>query len=118
MLKYGSPPTSLPSNSSTSIHTIDSLESGNVSRRKVSLGYQEEKFAPTRSSNVTYLTNEEKYKALQNSVSLRNLYEEIFKPTTGIPLQAHRYRLRTYNNCLLGSELVDWLIYQQKSNNR
>lgn len=30
----------------------------------------------------------------------------------------HRYRLRTYTDCFLGSELVDWLICQQKANSR
>lgn len=71
-----------------------------------------------RTSGDTYLTVEEKCRALQNSVSLRNLYEEIFRTNNGIILQTHRYRLRTYNNCLLGSELVDWLICQQKANTR
>lgn len=117
--KYGSPlNTNTSQNSSLSSLSADAHESGVTLKRKISLGYQEEKFASGRSSNVTYLTSEEKFRALQSSTSLRNLYEEIFRPTTGIPLQTHRYRLRTYNNCLLGSELVDWLICQQKSNNR
>jgi hypothetical protein len=65
-----------------------------------------------------YLTTEEKCKALQNSVSLRALFEEISRTTTGIPLGTHKYRLRTYTDCFLGSELVDWLICQQKANSR
>lgn len=76
------------------------------------------KFWISFSSHVTYLTTEEKCKALQNSISLRNLFEEICKPTTGVPFDTHRYRLRTYTQCILGSELVDWLIFQQKANNR
>ncbi|EFA00380.1 1-phosphatidylinositol 3-phosphate 5-kinase [Tribolium castaneum] len=94
----------------------DSVEVGNILRRKISVGYQEEKFASGQSS--MYLTTEEKCKALQNSVSLRALFEEICRTTTGIPLGTHRYRLRTYTDCFLGSELVDWLICQQKANSR
>ncbi|KAK9746951.1 FYVE zinc finger [Popillia japonica] len=97
--------------------TNDIIESGGTLKRKVSVGYQEEKFAPG-SSSVNYITIEERCRALQNSVSLRNLYEEICKPTTGIILRSHKYRLRTYSECFLGSELVDWLIRQQKANTR
>jgi len=70
------------------------------------------------SSTVSYLTTEEKCKALQNSVSLRNLFEEICKPTTGINFTSYKFRLRTYSHCFLGSELVDWLICQQKAKTR
>lgn len=72
----------------------------------------------SRSASTSYLSAEERCKVLQNSLSLRNLYEEMCRPTTGIPLRSHRYRLRTYSDCFLGSELVDWLIYQQKANTR
>ncbi|KAG5896372.1 hypothetical protein JTB14_005849 [Gonioctena quinquepunctata] len=89
----------------------------NTSKRKISVGYQEEKFA-SRGENVTYLTAEEKLKALQNSSSLRTLFEEICKPSTGVQFETHRYRLKMYTECFLGSELVDWLIFQQKAKNR
>ncbi|CAH0546520.1 unnamed protein product [Brassicogethes aeneus] len=85
-------------------------------KRKISVGYQEEKFASE--SSVSYITAEEKIRALQNSTSLRNLYEDICKSNTGVPLKTHRYRLRNYYNCFLGSELVDWLIFQQKAKTR
>ncbi|CAH1155707.1 unnamed protein product [Phaedon cochleariae] len=94
-----------------------SLSDGNTLRRKISVGYQEETFA-SGGSNTSYLTTEEKCKALQNSISLRNLFEEICKPTIGINFETHRYRLKTYTECFLGSELVDWLIFQQKAKNR
>uniref|UniRef100_A0A1Y1N0Y2 1-phosphatidylinositol-3-phosphate 5-kinase n=1 Tax=Photinus pyralis TaxID=7054 RepID=A0A1Y1N0Y2_PHOPY len=95
-----------------------SLETGGTLRRKISLGYQEEKFAIGRPPSESYMSPEEKCKVLQNSASLRSLYEEICRPASGVPLQIHRYRLRTYSDCFLGSELVDWLIYQQKANSR
>lgn len=66
----------------------------------------------------TCLTSEEKIKALQNSSSLRNLYEEIYKPTTGVQFEIHRHRLKMCNDCILGSDLVDWLIFQQKAKSR
>ncbi|RZB49897.1 1-phosphatidylinositol 3-phosphate 5-kinase [Asbolus verrucosus] len=109
-------PTTAQQDSAAQNLNKDSLEVGNILRRKISVGYQEEKFALGQ-SNI-YLTTEEKCKALQNSVSLRALFEEISRSTTGIPLGTHRYRLRTYTDCFLGSELVDWLIYQQKANTR
>lgn len=71
-----------------------------------------------RSESETYLSAEEKCQVLQSSISLRNLYEEMCRPTTGILLQTHNYRLKTYPNSFLGSDLVDWLIYQQKANTR
>lgn len=66
----------------------------------------------------SYLSPEEESRVLQSSSSMRNLYEEMCKPITGVPLQAHKYRLTTYTECFLGSELVDWLIYQQTANSR
>ncbi|RZC37228.1 DEP and/or FYVE domain containing protein, partial [Asbolus verrucosus] len=117
--KFGSTalsPTTAQQDSSAQNLKKDSLEVGNILRRKIPVGYQEEKFALGQ-SNI-YLTTKEKCKALQNSVSVRVLFEEISRSTTGIPLGTQRYRLRTYTDCFLGSELVDWLIYQQKTNTR
>lgn len=81
------------------------------------LGYQEEKFSLGRSSNPNYISSEERIKILRNSVSLRNLFEEL-SGSTGILLQTHRYRLRSYSNCFLGSDIVDWLISQRKASTR
>ncbi|XP_017776695.1 PREDICTED: 1-phosphatidylinositol 3-phosphate 5-kinase [Nicrophorus vespilloides] len=102
---------------SPNANSVKSIEAGGTLKRKISVGYQEEKFAAGRSS-VSYLSSEEKLRALQNSTSLRNLYEEISKPNSGIEFTSRRYRLRNYNDCLMGSELVDWLIRQQKANSR
>lgn len=116
--KYGSGANLNISQGLSPAASIDSIESNLAARRKISLGYQEGNVAINRKTSSSYLSNEEKVKALQNSTSLRNLHEEIFRANSGIVLQTHRYRLRNYNGCLLGSELVDWLIYQQKANNR
>ena len=50
--------------------------------------------------------------------SLRDLWHKIMSPRSGLELQSHRFRLKTYNNCLVGSELVDWLLTYEKAPNR
>ncbi|XP_050300649.1 1-phosphatidylinositol 3-phosphate 5-kinase [Anthonomus grandis grandis] len=96
---------------------LSSSESNDCLKRKISVGYQEERFG-SDGSPTSYLTNEEKCKALQNSISLRNLFDEICKTTTGVNFSPFKHRMRTYSDCFLGSELVDWLICQQKAKNR
>ena len=81
-------------------------------------GYQEERFAFGRGQSPSFLSEEERCRALQNSSSLRSLYEEVIRQPNGITLQSHRYRLRVYPNCFIGSELVDWLISQNKAGTR
>lgn len=71
-----------------------------------------------RGQSPSYLSEEEKCRALQNSTSLRALYEEMMKQPDGLPLQSHRYRLRSFPNSFFGSELVDWLIFQNKAGTR
>ena len=39
-------------------------------------------------------------------------------PIEGIEMQSHRHRLRTYNNCLVGNEIIDWLITRDKAADR
>lgn len=94
----------------------DNSDTGSL-RRRISIGYQEEKFALSRSANTNYISVEERVMILRNSVSLRNLFEEL-SGTSGILLQTHRYRLRSYSNCFLGTEIVDWLISQHKASTR
>ncbi|XP_044763369.1 1-phosphatidylinositol 3-phosphate 5-kinase [Coccinella septempunctata] len=94
------------------------FEAVDGSKNSLTGGYQEEMFASGVSSSSSVLSYEEKCRAYQNSLSLRSLFEEISKPIGGIALGSHRYHLRTYFDCFLGSELVDWLIYQQKASSR
>lgn len=49
---------------------------------------------------------------------LRDLWKKIADPRNGLELQSHRYRLKMYQNCLVGNELTDWLLRQQKANSR
>ena len=39
-------------------------------------------------------------------------------PVDGIEMQTHRYRLRTYTNCYVGSVIVDWFINRDKAASR
>ncbi|XP_033208545.1 putative 1-phosphatidylinositol 3-phosphate 5-kinase [Belonocnema kinseyi] len=93
----------------------DVVESEVVSR-KPSVGYMEEKYAIGRSS--TYLTSQERSRALRNSASLRLIYEELFRSNRAIILQTHRIRLKSYYNCFLGNELVSWMVAQNKAATR
>ncbi|XP_063788779.1 1-phosphatidylinositol 3-phosphate 5-kinase isoform X2 [Pseudophryne corroboree] len=61
----------------------------------------------------TYLkndANEEERKILLDSVQLRELWKKICHHNSGMEFQDHRYWLRTYPNCIVGKELVNWLI--------
>ncbi|XP_072902931.1 1-phosphatidylinositol 3-phosphate 5-kinase isoform X3 [Hemitrygon akajei] len=54
--------------------------------------------------------NEEERKLLLDSVQLKDLWKKICHHSTGMEFQDHRYWLRTYPNCIVGKELVNWLI--------
>uniref|UniRef100_A0AAR5PNH8 1-phosphatidylinositol-3-phosphate 5-kinase n=1 Tax=Dendroctonus ponderosae TaxID=77166 RepID=A0AAR5PNH8_DENPD len=114
--KFGDSPSTLLANEIAHNAALNASESCEGLRRKISVGYMEERFGTE--SSATYLSNEEKCKALQNSASLKNLFDEICKSTTGINFGPYKHRRRTYPECFLGSELVDWLICQQKAKTR
>ncbi|GCB76729.1 hypothetical protein scyTo_0015541 [Scyliorhinus torazame] len=54
--------------------------------------------------------NEDERKILLDSVQLKDLWKKICHHSTGMEFQDHRYWLRTYPNCIVGKELVNWLI--------
>ncbi|XP_053569042.1 1-phosphatidylinositol 3-phosphate 5-kinase [Bombina bombina] len=61
----------------------------------------------------TYLkndTNEEERKILLDSVQLKELWKKICHHNSGMEFQDHRYWLRTHPNCIVGKDLVNWLI--------
>ncbi|XP_023718004.1 1-phosphatidylinositol 3-phosphate 5-kinase isoform X3 [Cryptotermes secundus] len=87
-------------------------------RRKLSLNFQEDRFALGRAQGSSYMSMEERCQILQKSASLRALFEDICHPNMGLTLQTHRHRLRNYHNCFLGSELVDWLLAQNHAATR
>lgn len=47
---------------------------------------------------------------MQDSSQLKDLWKKICHNSTGMEFQDHRYWLRTYPNCIVGKELVNWLL--------
>ncbi|XP_074643443.1 1-phosphatidylinositol 3-phosphate 5-kinase-like isoform X3 [Tubulanus polymorphus] len=58
--------------------------------------------------------NYERKMLIQDSQQLKEIYVQLQNRDEGLLMQTHRFRLRTYNNCLFGRELVDWLIDKDK----
>ncbi|XP_070770208.1 1-phosphatidylinositol 3-phosphate 5-kinase [Enoplosus armatus] len=54
--------------------------------------------------------SEEERKILLDSSQLKDLWKKICLNSTGMEFQDHRYWLRTYPNCIVGKELVNWLL--------
>lgn len=52
---------------------------------------------------------------MQDSVQLRALWHQLQEAETGVEMQTHRIRLRTHQNCIMGRDLVDWLIRNDKA---
>ncbi|XP_068602699.1 LOW QUALITY PROTEIN: 1-phosphatidylinositol 3-phosphate 5-kinase-like [Brachionichthys hirsutus] len=54
--------------------------------------------------------SEEERKILLDSAQLKDLWKKICHSSTGMEFQDHRYWLRTYPNCIVGKEFVNWLL--------
>uniref|UniRef100_A0A1A8EIT4 1-phosphatidylinositol 3-phosphate 5-kinase n=1 Tax=Nothobranchius korthausae TaxID=1143690 RepID=A0A1A8EIT4_9TELE len=54
--------------------------------------------------------SEEERKILLDSSHLKDLWKKICHNNTGMEFQDHRYWLRTYPSCIVGKELVNWLL--------
>uniref|UniRef100_A0A8D1CJ81 1-phosphatidylinositol-3-phosphate 5-kinase n=1 Tax=Sus scrofa TaxID=9823 RepID=A0A8D1CJ81_PIG len=61
-------------------------------------------------SYVRTETTEDERKILLDSVQLKDLWKKICHHSSGMEFQDHRYWLRTHPNCIVGKELVNWLI--------
>ncbi|XP_053382356.1 LOW QUALITY PROTEIN: 1-phosphatidylinositol 3-phosphate 5-kinase-like [Mercenaria mercenaria] len=55
---------------------------------------------------------------IQDSTQLRNLWTLMNDPEKGVEYQSYRVRLRTYQKCIAGNRVVDWLLKQDKVANR
>ncbi|XP_029688466.1 1-phosphatidylinositol 3-phosphate 5-kinase isoform X7 [Takifugu rubripes] len=62
--------------------------------------------------------SEEERKILLDSSQLKDLWRKICHNGTGMEFQDHRYWLRTYPNCIVGKELVNWLLRNGTISNR
>ena len=83
-------------------------------KRKVSLSFQEERFAASGGSTTTNQSADRR-SLLHDTAQLKILFEELTHPQNGLILQSHRYKLRSYANCCVGNELVDWLLVRDKT---
>ncbi|XP_054642242.1 1-phosphatidylinositol 3-phosphate 5-kinase isoform X2 [Dunckerocampus dactyliophorus] len=69
--------------------------------------------------SVTKLDHsEEERKNILDSSQLKDLWKKICHNNTGMEFQDHRYWLRTYPNCIVGKELVNWLLRNGTISNR
>jgi len=55
---------------------------------------------------------------LQDASRLNDLWQSIHRATDGVTMRCHRHRLYTYTDCMLGSDVVDWLIANSKASTR
>ncbi|XP_035827768.1 1-phosphatidylinositol 3-phosphate 5-kinase [Aplysia californica] len=55
---------------------------------------------------------------IQDSVQLRELWRQICDTELGVETQTLRIRLRTHQNCIVGKELVDWLLKNDRAATR
>ncbi|XP_078536468.1 1-phosphatidylinositol 3-phosphate 5-kinase isoform X1 [Lissotriton helveticus] len=55
-------------------------------------------------------TSDDERKILLDSIQLKELWKKICHNSSGMEFQDHRYWLRTHPNCIVGKELVNWLI--------
>ncbi|XP_077435508.1 1-phosphatidylinositol 3-phosphate 5-kinase isoform X3 [Vanacampus margaritifer] len=62
--------------------------------------------------------SEEERKNILDSSQLKDLWKKICHNNTGMEFQDHRYWLRTYPNCIVGKELVNWLLRTGTISNR
>ncbi|XP_071943027.1 1-phosphatidylinositol 3-phosphate 5-kinase-like isoform X2 [Antedon mediterranea] len=72
----------------------------------------------TESANTRNVVQHERELLLKDSIQLRDLWILMLKSGNGIEFQSHRYRLRTYPDCIVGSQVVDWLLDKDKATDR
>ncbi|GAB1606466.1 1-phosphatidylinositol 3-phosphate 5-kinase-like isoform X1 [Argonauta hians] len=68
-------------------------------------------------ASIENIANESR-KLTQNSLQLRELWRHIQHPKDGVEMQSHRFRLKTYQHCVTGKELVEWLLRNGKAAKR
>lgn len=61
---------------------------------------------------------DDRSRPIQGSSSLRSLYDELTHPVNGLYTGMHSHRLNTYHSCFTGSEIVDWLMLNNKASIR
>nr|XP_045605242.1 1-phosphatidylinositol 3-phosphate 5-kinase-like isoform X2 [Procambarus clarkii] len=98
-------------------------------RRRASLGFQEEKYATrTRYSSGDFQAfgvhrdsdqmTAERQLLLRDSQQLHSLWSHMAGGTGCLPLGSHRHRLKSFHNCFIGRDLVQWLLVNDKASSR
>ncbi|CAM1296401.1 PIKFYVE (predicted) [Pycnogonum litorale] len=118
--------------SSCSIHESanHSIRSSGSFRRKISTGFREEEFVRTSSRSDLrtfpslpdmHFSNQissERKLLTKDSAQLHCLWSQMKHPTDGVEFQNHRLLLRTYQDCVSGNNIVNWLISNDKASSR
>jgi len=55
---------------------------------------------------------------LQDASRMNDIWQSMFHTTEGVDMRCHRHRLYTYTDCMLGSDIIDWLIANGKASTR
>jgi len=55
---------------------------------------------------------------LQDTSWLNDLWQSMYHSTDGVDVRRHRHRLYTYTDCMLGRDIVDWLVSNNKASTR
>ncbi|XP_066965143.1 1-phosphatidylinositol 3-phosphate 5-kinase isoform X1 [Macrobrachium rosenbergii] len=114
----------LPSGSNTPLTT----PRGTL-RRRPSLGFQEEKYiSRQRFTSGEYHAyggqrdddhmTAERQLLLRDSQQLHSLWSQMAGVPGGLPLGSHRHRLKSFHNCFIGRDLVQWLLVNDKASSR
>ena len=55
---------------------------------------------------------------LQDTSRLSDLWQLMYHSTDGVDVRRHRHRLYTYTDCMIGRDIIDWLIANNKASTR
>ncbi|KAM7283540.1 putative FYVE finger-containing phosphoinositide kinase, fyv1 [Ixodes scapularis] len=99
---------------------------GSSSRRKTSVGFREEALVVPKGDSGEYTPSDTTgfqspspgRTPVYDKMFIRELWSQIQHPIHGISFQTHRHRLHSYTNCIVGNELLDWLVAQGKVSSR
>lgn len=55
---------------------------------------------------------------LRDSQQLHSLWSQMAGGVGGLPLASHRHRLKSFHNCFVGRDLIEWLLANDKASSR
>lgn len=106
--------------------SLDTGAWGSSGRRKTSVGFREEALVVPKGDTDDYSPSDKSSfqtpspgrTPVYDKMFIRELWSQIQHPVHGVSFQTHRHRLHSYSNCVVGNELVDWLVAQGKVSTR